>query len=133
LDFFFFRSAKLISSIYLELSFEQVDAIFYIFFSSILSVIASHSFYCFRSDDTILHFTYSRMSHSLSKFLTEPFALNSVLYIRLNETSIAIHHGSTFLNIGHHIFVLEILLCQRYFNCYQYILNSLVTKCLSVC
>jgi len=62
---FSFYSTKVISSIYLELSLEQVDAIFYIFSPSILSVIASYSFYHFLSDDTILHFTYSRMSHPL--------------------------------------------------------------------
>jgi hypothetical protein len=88
--------------------------LFFIYFSpSILSVIASYSFYHFLSDDTILHFTYSRMSHSLYKFLREPFALNSVLRILLKEISIAIHHGSTFLNTGHLNFVFVMHLCHR--------------------
>jgi len=117
--FFFLHFTKNISSIYLELSFEQVDAIFYIFFSSILSVIASYSFYHFPSDDTILHFTYSWMSHPWYKSLREPFALNSVLHILLNGTSITIPHWSTFLNTGHHDFVRVMHLCHRCFNCHQ--------------
>jgi len=36
---------------------------FIYFFPSILSFIASYSFYHFPSDDTIPHFTYSRMPH----------------------------------------------------------------------
>ena len=93
-SFFFFHSTKDISSIYLKLSFEQVDAIFYIFFPLILSVIASYSFYHFPSDDTILHFTYSRMPHPWYKTLREPIALNSVFHILLNKIFITIQYGS---------------------------------------
>ena len=107
--------------------------LFYIFFPSILSVIASYSFYHFLSDDTILQFTYSRMSHPLYKFLREPFALNLVSYILFNETSIEIQHGSNFFNIGHRQLSSCNAFIPKYILIYLKTLKSLVTKCLSVC
>jgi hypothetical protein len=66
---------------------------FIYFFPPILSVIASYSFSHFLSDDTILHFTYSRTSCVLYKFFKKPLIQDSVFHVLLKDNVFKTEHG----------------------------------------